>query len=258
MANLAVVKEPATAMKSIGQKSQTPNDYGTPNLLFLFYIPPVPDSEREKLNSLKADIQSWFAFEAGKAELQVEDRLEAGELTADDSAALRVKRTIYRAKVVNFYRNDGQAWAPRSSADKGQRDITAKKQDMNGVIRKELLDHYIRSGVVPAQFSFILQAVNLLIAANPDWEHKYLFTHVVFKYNDAKKAITPYIFVSDFEVKLPELQDDDSEESVAIDYSDYKLDFVRATWDKTKGEAKDFIASGERICRQMSLELCIN
>ncbi|OJD16540.1 hypothetical protein ACJ73_08876 [Blastomyces percursus] len=247
----------ATNTQQHQQPSKTPNDYGTPNLLFLFYIPQVPESEKDNINSQKADIQSWFAYELGKTELQVLDQLEDGNLPTDDSAASRVKRTTYRAKVVKVYRENGQTWAPRSQTGNATKKMTVKKQDLNGAIREELLTHYITRGAVPAEFSFILQTVNLLIASNPSWEHKYLISHVDFKYNPSTKEIKPDITVSSFEVKVPDQNDDHADENIVIEYSDYKLGFVRDTWNDAKGAAMDFITAGEGIRKQMSLEFYV-
>ena len=84
------------------------NDYGTPNLLFFYFVPFLPDDRKPDLQALQDEIQSWNAWELGQTEVQVKHRIADKSLPSDDSTASRVKRTNYRAKVIDYLRESSE------------------------------------------------------------------------------------------------------------------------------------------------------
>lgn len=55
--------------------SRVIQDYGTPNLLYISYVPPISNLGNEELEQIKADVETWLSFEIEKAESQIHDRL---------------------------------------------------------------------------------------------------------------------------------------------------------------------------------------
>lgn len=86
------------------------NDYGTPNLLFLYYASFLPDELKIDLDHLQDEFQSWNAWELGQAERQLIGHVEAGNLPSDDSIASRIARNNYRSKAVRYFRDGNEAW----------------------------------------------------------------------------------------------------------------------------------------------------
>jgi hypothetical protein len=95
-------------LKSAG--TDVTNDYGTPNLLFLYYIPFLPDDKKLDLEAIQDEFQTWNAWELGQAELQLIGHVEDGSLPSDDSIASRVARNNYRSRVIEIFRAGNEAW----------------------------------------------------------------------------------------------------------------------------------------------------
>jgi hypothetical protein len=86
------------------------NDYGTPNLLFLYYVSLLPEELKKDLDNVQDDFQSWNAWELGQAERQLNGHVEAGRLPSDDAIASRSIRNNYRAKALRYFREGNEAW----------------------------------------------------------------------------------------------------------------------------------------------------
>lgn len=104
--HLPAGSSPAVSYESLNGKT----DYGTPNCLFLYYIPLVPESKKEDLATLQEEIHAWHAYELGRAEELVAKHVKDKSLPKDDSIDARVKRTNYRANVVQRLRDGGEVW----------------------------------------------------------------------------------------------------------------------------------------------------
>jgi len=239
--------------------SQVIHDYGTPNLLYISYVPLMSNLDKKNLESIKADVEAWFAFETGKAEGQVHDRLREKELPADSAVASRVQRTMYRAKVVEFFREDGYAWASRNTVDNSKKPLgPTPEDDAYGEVYEELKSHYITNGSLPEEFSFVLKSAILLMASTKSPNHRYLSTNVEYNYDAARETFTPVIKVAHFSVNLHIDETNSKKVTSTISYFDYHMNFNKETWGETKSTAKDFIASGEKIRKEMSLVLLVN
>lgn len=86
------------------------NDYGTINLLFLYYVPFLPDDKKLDLDAIQDEFQTWHAWELGQAENQLNKHIGDGNLPSDDSIASRITRNNYRAKAIGFFRETSEAW----------------------------------------------------------------------------------------------------------------------------------------------------
>lgn len=87
------------------------NDYGIPNLLIFYYLPLLPEDQKDSLEAVLKDYRSWNAWELYQAEKQLHIQLEKETLPIDDSVESREKRTAYRAKVIAYLReNSEKAW----------------------------------------------------------------------------------------------------------------------------------------------------
>lgn len=87
------------------------NDYGTPNLLFLYYVPFIPDDKKPDLDAIRDEFQTWNAWELGQAEIQLIKHIEEGNLPSDDSLTSRVIRNNYRSKAIDFFRSTSESWS---------------------------------------------------------------------------------------------------------------------------------------------------
>lgn len=104
--NLKVRSEPGHIFSHVDVSS----DYGTLNLLFLSYIPFLPDEKELDLVHTRDEFHSWNAWELGQAETQLNKHLKDGNLPSDDSVASRMIRNNYRSKAVSFFRAGSEAW----------------------------------------------------------------------------------------------------------------------------------------------------
>lgn len=86
------------------------SDYGTLNLLFLSYIPFVPDEKEPDLYGIRDEFYSWNAWELGQAETQLNKHVKDGNLPSDDSVASRMIRNNYRSKALSFFREGNEPW----------------------------------------------------------------------------------------------------------------------------------------------------
>ncbi|KAF5876924.1 uncharacterized protein Bfra_001282 [Botrytis fragariae] len=144
--------------------TQVIRDYGTPNLLYIYYVPLMSNLDKENLESIKADVETWFAFEAGKTEGQVHGRLGKKELPADSAVASNVRGTIYRIKVIHKFRGNGYTWAPRGIVHNIDKPLgPTLDEDVYGRVCEELKSHYIANGSLPEEFSFVLKSAILLM-----------------------------------------------------------------------------------------------
>ncbi|TGO08672.1 hypothetical protein BTUL_0197g00160 [Botrytis tulipae] len=240
--------------------SQVLHDYGIPNLLYISYVPLISNFDKEKLDSIKADVESWFAFEVGQTESQVNNRMKEMRLPADSTVDSRVQRTMYRAKVIEHLREDGSIWAPRISIDGDTKSLGPTPEDgVYGEVYEELKSHYITQGSLPEEFSFVLKSATLLLASTmdsarlPDYRH--LSTNVEYKYDATRETFTPVIKVAGFIVKF---QIEEASVTSTVFYRDYQMSFDKEEWNRVKSGAKDFITSGEKILKETSLVLLVN
>lgn len=100
-----------TGYRASSHSIDVQNDYGTPNFLFCYFTPLVPDSLKNELATAHEEFRSWNAWELFFAEEQLQTQLAKKTLPTDDSIQSRVKRCSYRAKVVTALREDDEsAW----------------------------------------------------------------------------------------------------------------------------------------------------
>ncbi|TGO20659.1 hypothetical protein BPAE_0277g00100 [Botrytis paeoniae] len=170
--------------------TQVIRDYGTPNLLYKFYVPLMSNLDKEKLESIKADVEAWFAFETGKTEGQVHGRLGDKELPADSAVASRVRRT--KSLIVTVVRR-----APRGIVHNSNRPLgPTLDDDVHERVYEELKSHYITHGSLPEEFSFVLKSA-ILITSTKSPEHQYLSTNVQYNYDAVRKIFTPAVLWHD-------------------------------------------------------------
>lgn len=107
---VALDLKPRSDLASVETETDVSNDYGTPNVLFLYYIPFLPDDEKPGFDAIQDEFQTWNAWELGQAEAQLLRHVEAGNLPSDDSIASRVTRNNFRSKAIDSFRTTSQAW----------------------------------------------------------------------------------------------------------------------------------------------------
>ncbi|KAI3399295.1 hypothetical protein diail_7250 [Diaporthe ilicicola] len=100
------------ADQGLSQSIDVTNDYGTPNLLFFYYLPLFSENKKDDvLAAVLKDYESWNAWELCEAEKQLQIQLQKKTLPSDDSVQSRERRTAYRAKVIASLReNSEQGW----------------------------------------------------------------------------------------------------------------------------------------------------
>jgi hypothetical protein len=85
------------------------NDYDLANILYINRIPAVPDDQRTALNAVIQNVITWEAFETAKVETTVQGKVQGNMLPNDASAYSKMKRTTYRAQVLDHLRRS-YAW----------------------------------------------------------------------------------------------------------------------------------------------------
>ncbi|KAK7745696.1 hypothetical protein SLS62_009662 [Diatrype stigma] len=236
------------------------SDYGTPNLLFLYYIPYIPSSAKPAMDELKEDLWSWHAWELAQAEKQVKRQIDSGNLPVDDSVASRIKRTNYRAKVVQALRDTSEVWQQVYDERKSSwGPVDVKKGEENGVIGEQLRRRYLTEAGLPQPLSVLLNVVNPTIATDTQAGSKYFFSHSYLKYDEAAKGFQPDIRATTFSVTQKAKEEgDESTATVKISYDDYKIRFDRALWAEQRQLAKDVIEEGMAILKVTSLSFFID
>ncbi|KAL1855126.1 hypothetical protein Plec18167_002112 [Paecilomyces lecythidis] len=231
------------------------NDYGTPDLLFLYFIPFLPDDKKPDLEALQDEIQSWNAWELGQTEIQVHHRIVDGSLPTDDSTASRVKRTNYRAKVVDVLRESGETtWLVKNSdSHSGPFSADIKLDEVNGKIRDVLKGFYGQESL-SAQFSVVLNIISDLIASQPDADNKYLLTYVYYHYDIDQKVFKPDIRQLQFSVMQTAAEGQKDIVKLDISNLNHVYSFLREKWRSVRHEAEEIIEAGEKIRKEMALE----
>ncbi|OJJ38801.1 hypothetical protein ASPWEDRAFT_149340 [Aspergillus wentii DTO 134E9] len=237
------------------------NDYGTPNLLFLYYVPFLPDERKADLDAIQDEFQSWNAWELGQTETQVNEHLADGKLPSDDSIASRVARNGYRAKVVTFFRENSEGSLTPKQTLEDEKDINATPESVHGIILQELLTHYVIPNDALEQFGVVLRAISGSI--DIERVNQFFFTHVYYKYDADQKRFLPDVRDTSFTVSKkqdgnPKYGKDDKDNfTVAFGYHDTVYSFDRKFWREHRHEAEEAIAQGEPIRKQMSLEFYV-
>ncbi|KHO02065.1 uncharacterized protein MAM_01066 [Metarhizium album ARSEF 1941] len=248
----SVLEGRATALA----EAEVTNDYGTPNLLFLYYIPPITDEQRNDLEAAKTELQSWNAWELSAAEDQVQKQLRKGTLPGDDSAESRARRTNYRAQVVTYLReNSENAWlGPTQSPQDDAFNQVVKKSEVNGVIRRVLRDHYAAKRK-PRQMSVAVNILSDVAASNPgSANNKFYLTQVFYNWDATVRGFRPDIQVSSLSVtQTPDRAEEDSV-ALKVEVLDSVFVLDRAGWNEASGGTQAAIRAGEKIRREMALD----
>ncbi|KOC13228.1 hypothetical protein AFLA70_57g003780 [Aspergillus flavus AF70] len=221
------------------------NDYGTPNLLFFYFIPFLADDRKPDLEALQDEIQSWNAWELGQTEVQVRHRIADGSLPSDDATASRVKRTNYRAKVVDHLREVSETtWLVKNAdSHSGPFSADVKVAEVNGKIRDVLKDFYGQESL-PAQFSVILNIITDLIASQPDADNRYLFTYVYYYYDVDQKVFKPDIRQLQFSVTQTAAEGEKDTVKLDISNLNHVYSLLREKWRSVRHEAEEIIEAG--------------
>ncbi|KAI1108958.1 hypothetical protein F5Y14DRAFT_456496 [Nemania sp. NC0429] len=227
------------------------NDYGTPNFLFFYFIPPVPDSKESELADLHADFRSWISWELSAAEDQLQKQLKKGTLPNDDSIESRATRCSYRAKVVAYLReNSEDAWLLHDSSPTPDKFSQAvKRADLNGAIRKAIRDHYLKSQPT-GQLAVLLNIISGTVAGDPNSVHKFYLTTV--HYNTAQDHRKTRVL--SFTITQAPGNGDKDTIGLTIDFLDFTIRLNMKQWDKYKGDAEDMIEAGNVILKEMELD----
>ncbi|KAL7912272.1 hypothetical protein GGI35DRAFT_444855 [Trichoderma velutinum] len=230
------------------------NDYGTPNLLFSYYTPFIPDEKKEELATVHDDFQSWNAWELANAEIQLQKQLAKGTLPADDLISSRVLRSMYRAKVIVYLReNSENGWLltaqspiPTSFSEE------IEQSEVNATIRKILHQHHTPLNE-PKQLVVLLNTISNIVAADPTIEHKYQLTNVFYYYDDNLTDFQPVVEVVEF--TITQEQETAGKDTVFLKISGLQSKYMidRKGWADARSAAEDIIQAGEKIRPETSL-----
>ncbi|PWY67096.1 hypothetical protein BO94DRAFT_561226 [Aspergillus sclerotioniger CBS 115572] len=232
------------------------SDYGTPNLLLLYYCRPVSDSDKETMKSLKTDLEAWNAWELAQAESQLNNQMRKGNLPTDDLLESRIKRTDYRAKVISALRERSQSWLSETENRQFTIEVETNEDDMNAKLEDEIQVRLESDERLPDQFDVVLRIINRIIAARrADETQQYQSTHVELKVEEKDNLEIKSI---SFAVSEAEKKKEDDSVVVKIEYVNYRYQLDRNTWDENKDKAQEMISRGERIRRDMTLEMCVD
>ncbi|KAF4582745.1 hypothetical protein GQ602_005889 [Ophiocordyceps camponoti-floridani] len=229
------------------------NDFGTPNLLFMYYIPFIPDDTKEDLGAIQDEFQTWNAWELGQAEAQLIGHVNKGNLPSDDSVASRITRNNFRSKAISVFRATGEAWLTVSSNFSVQRAVEAGEDDINGATLSELRK-LATDSKFPDQFGVVINTLGDRI--DRDSESKLFYTHVVYRYDGNSKTFRPVIKDSTFTIKMVDDNDDGDSNRVSVNISllTYSYNFDRRFWRDHRHQGAAPIKRGEPIRAQMSFD----
>ncbi|KAL7796700.1 hypothetical protein V8C37DRAFT_371195 [Trichoderma ceciliae] len=237
---------------NLGVAVDVSNDYGTPNLLFLYYVPFLPDELKLDLDHLQDEFQSWNAWELGMAEHQLIGHVEGGRLPSDDSIASRKIRNDYRSKVIGVLRGGSEAWLSASGGSSKKETLETTEDKVNDAILKQLRS-LTKDAQLQDQFGVIINA----ISGSIDKEHTFLFTHVYYKYDSDSRRFLPDVRDTTFTIKL---QAGGSEGvikvEVALTTNIYNFD--RDLWRRIRHEGEEAIKLGEPIRKQMAFDFYVS
>ncbi|KJZ71246.1 hypothetical protein HIM_09389 [Hirsutella minnesotensis 3608] len=243
----------------LGSVSQNvANDYGTPNLLFLYYIPFLPDDKKVDLDAIKDEFQTWNAWELGQAESQLIQHVENGNLPSDDSIASRITRNDYRSKAINFFRLTSQAWLKVATEATAKKSAETTKDTVNGVIIQELWS-LAREEQLQTPFSVVLNSPSGSIDINK--ENKLFYTHVYYQYDHDSRTFRPVVQDTTFTIKVLGGSESKSEKdnvTVEIALSTVTYNFDRKFWRDNRHQGQAAITSGEPIREQMALDFFVD
>ncbi|GLA18104.1 hypothetical protein AnigIFM62618_005259 [Aspergillus niger] len=231
-------------------------DYGTPSLLFIYYNRPVSDKRRKEVQELRHDLETWNAFELGRAESQVNELMQKGNLPTDDYNESRVRRTDYRSKVIQYLRKEHESWLVEADKKEFTVELKTDERYMNKKVEQELRGRLESKENLPSQFGVVLRIINRIIAARKrDDMQQYHFTNVEVC---ADGRDDPVVKSTMFRVYEEGEEDDEGSVKVKIDYVNHRCQFNREHWAKARHNVEDFIKEGERIRRAMTLNFCVD
>ncbi|PHH92896.1 hypothetical protein CDD83_3727 [Cordyceps sp. RAO-2017] len=183
---VALHSKPEPSLKAAA--TDVSDDYGTPNLLFLYYIPFLPDDRKPDLGAIRDEFQTWNAWELGQAETQLLKNVQAGNLPSDDSIASRITRNNYRSKAVEFFRAGSQAWLSTADSSTNTKTVEATEASINGAVQSALRSLATENNL-QIQFDVILNAIGGFI--NREKENKLYYSHVYYRYNSDSRTFQP-------------------------------------------------------------------
>ncbi|KID74926.1 uncharacterized protein G6M90_00g107240 [Metarhizium brunneum] len=233
------------------------NDYGTPNVLFLYYTPFIPDDNKLDLDAIQDEFQSWNAWELGQAETQLIRHVEAGNLPSDDSIASRIIRNNYRSKAIDFFRQGNEAWLSLANNSTAQKVIVTAQSEAHGSIRQEMralaAEQHLQS-----QFEVIINAISGSVEVAE--ENKFYFTHVYYRYDNNSRRFLPVISDTTFGIKKGDegSQAGGDKVKLEINLSVNTYNFDRKFWRDHRHEGEEAIQMGEPIRKQMALDFYVN
>lgn len=95
--------------KSLQLSDPANADLDLPNILVIYALPFPLDKLREQYRKAQRSIHVWQSWEAARTEGLVQDQIKAGNLPGDLSFESKLRRTAYRAKGIEFLR-DQSIW----------------------------------------------------------------------------------------------------------------------------------------------------
>lgn len=92
-------------LKSLDQLKNTKTaDLDLPNILVAYLIPLPLDRLRKDYEQAQQNVHTWQAWEAAKTEGWIAEKIKSGDLPSDNSYESKLKRTLYRAQVIESLR----------------------------------------------------------------------------------------------------------------------------------------------------------
>ncbi|KAI1773338.1 hypothetical protein F4818DRAFT_443182 [Hypoxylon cercidicola] len=229
------------------------SDYGTPQLLFFNYIPFIPDDKKGDLDAVLDDFCWWNAWEVFHAESALETQLDKGTLPDDDTIESRIARTNYRAKVVDYLReNSENSWliVVSSSPNEIRKDVM--KAQVNSEIRNTLRHHYAHAGITN-QAVVISNILSAFAALDHGDTQKFYLTSVYFKYDGELNSFQPEIHTSSIEIHQSPKEGQEDAVTLQITILDFVFRLEREIWRNAVEDMKPQIEPGKEILKEMML-----
>ncbi|TGJ85406.1 hypothetical protein E0Z10_g3335 [Xylaria hypoxylon] len=228
------------------------NDYGTPNLAFLYH----GLSNAGDLASLWKDVDSWNAWELSIAEEHVVAQLDNDNLPGDDSISSRMIRSAYRGKVIATLREQAQSpWLIKNSSPSPKEfEGDIKKDEVNAKVRERLREFYSTSGVLTN--NLVINIIANVIASTQDVSPRHVLSDVQLLHDSTVQDAYPGIKQSNFIVTQAKLAaSDDVHLTVEWVDSGFRLD--TAAWREYSGneETQERIKAGRKILQEMRLNV---
>ncbi|KAI8676000.1 hypothetical protein NCS57_00503000 [Fusarium keratoplasticum] len=260
-----------SAMSKLDYSSSS--DVDLANILYIHNIPIVPAKMKPELDARIKSINSWLAWELTKVEDKVQDKINDGELPKDDSMVSKLKRTLYRSKVVSYNRRVSP-WLVAAPDTPTQSSRTSAGEDkINLAVAHSILGAFGTPS--SPQVLNVLKAVSFGFNGLVRTAQSHVFCVIDYDHDTIRETITATIKTFFFNVTVTETQASSSHPArggfshrnnafappdakfyeAQLEYTHSEAYFEFGRWDDNAPKEATYFALGKQVLAQRQLRL---